>query len=197
MLTDATSETKKAFWNENWYYLSTSTRLQDLQQIMELCFENEKEISQFKEDVLSRHDNIANYCNTLFKECCFKKLDSFLTFCCPQKQKRKLLKQQFLQSNFLDGHCIFSTFKHLGHCDEINEFIEDAYEDADLATEFKKQFTSLPQIQRALVDFVGVGIFSNLVAFVDTFVVTDETAMKLKQDFMKVLKSHLVDGIQW
>ncbi|KAL6960079.1 hypothetical protein U1Q18_049602 [Sarracenia purpurea var. burkii] len=94
-------------------------------------------------------------------------------------------------------YCIFDTFNHLGHCDAINKLIEDAYESADLAIEFKKQFTSLPEIQRALVDFIPEGNFLELVVFVDTFVVTDETAMKLKRDFMKGLKSHLVNGTQW
>ncbi|KAL6960080.1 hypothetical protein U1Q18_049603 [Sarracenia purpurea var. burkii] len=113
-----------------------------------------------------------------------------------KEQKRKHLKQQFLQSNFRAERCIFYVFDHLGHCDAINEFIEDAYEDADLATEFKKQFTSLPAIQHALVNFIPAGNFSKLIAFVDTFVVTDKTAMKLKLDFLKELKSRLVNGTQ-
>ncbi|XP_065210392.1 uncharacterized protein LOC135838620 [Planococcus citri] len=169
LLLDASFEQRHKFWCENWRNLITGARVEDLRKVMKLCFCDENDISSFKEQYMSKYENIGPYCVRALKKGCFEELSKFLYFCYSDKQKARELKQQLLRSNFLGENSILrSDIIHSYH-KQLNAFIEDAFEDVDLCAEFKNQFVSSPATKECLLTCIRSNDFSCLKQLVEAF----------------------------
>ncbi|XP_065210330.1 uncharacterized protein LOC135838575 [Planococcus citri] len=181
VLLDASFEQRQIFWCKNWRNLIAGARVEDLQVVMKLCFCDENDISSFKEQCMSKYENIGPYCVEALKEGCFEELSEFLYFCYSDKQNVKELKQQLLESNFLGENSILRFHVFLSYYKELNAFVEDAFEDVDLRAEFKNQFVSSPVTENHLSKCIRDGDFGCLIGFVETFVPEERVYPFLKQ----------------
>ncbi|XP_065204465.1 uncharacterized protein LOC135834500 isoform X3 [Planococcus citri] len=201
VLLDASIKERNTFWHKNWRYLIVGTRGKDLHRIMELCFRYEADIAKFKDTMIVCRDDVARicvYCMPLLEHGYFKETDDYLIFCCPETWRRKLLKQLILRMVFFDRN--FSlTFRHLLELESMNEFIKDAFEDADieLATEFNNDLVLACTNKDLLRQCIDCGEnFSSryLIRFIDILVQTEEVRITLKKNIMNYVKDFLING---
>ncbi|XP_065210382.1 uncharacterized protein LOC135838611 [Planococcus citri] len=194
VLLDASFEQRHKFWCENWRNLITGARVEDLQAVMKLCFRNENDISSFKEQYMSKYENIGPYCVDSLKDRWFKEVNEFLSFCHSDQQKARELKQQVLRSNFLGENSVLRYSISKSYNKELNAFVEDAFDDVDLRVEFKNQFVSSPATQNYLFKCIRVGNFGCLIELVEAFVPEEQDVRVLKQRLLHNFKEQLVSG---
>ncbi|XP_065204483.1 uncharacterized protein LOC135834500 isoform X20 [Planococcus citri] len=202
VLLDSSRKERNTFWHTNWRCLINGTRGKDLQRIMELCFKNEQDIVKFKETVIPEDEyaSIGVYCRPLLKHGYFEEIDDLLIFCCPEIQKRKNLKQHFLRLVFLDDDFSF-TLRHFLEVESMNEFINDAFEDVELATDFKNNCV-LSCTDKYFLHQRTVGVRSTfswfsadyLVHFIDTLVQTEKHTVFFKQRILNYVRDFLING---
>ncbi|XP_065210427.1 uncharacterized protein LOC135838639 [Planococcus citri] len=197
VLLDASFEQRHKFWCENWRNLIFGAPVEDLLEVMKLCFRYENDISSFKEQYMSKYENIGPYCVKALKDGCFEELSKFLYFCYSDKQNVKQLKQQLLRSNFLGGDSILSFDVFCSYHEELNSFVEDAFDDVDLRAEFRNQFVSSTVTEEHLSKCILVGDFHYLTQFVETFVPEEPAVRVLKQRFFDDFNERLVSGVIW
>ncbi|XP_065224198.1 uncharacterized protein LOC135848258 isoform X4 [Planococcus citri] len=181
VLKSATFEERSSFWFNSWENLILGKSVDDLQQIMKLCFENDDAIIVFKEE-LSKSKDVQNLCVELIKEPNFEELNDFVNFCYLNEDTARLYKQQLLQSNFLDGRSVF-RYQHFSHSTQFNKFICDAYNNDDLATDFKNQLFLSPVVQDHLprwVFSVVIKEWNRFIEFFDTFVSSERMMQEIK-----------------
>ncbi|XP_065210319.1 uncharacterized protein LOC135838564 [Planococcus citri] len=194
VLLDASFEQRHKFWCNNWRNLISGARVRELLAVMKLCFRDENDVSLFKEQHMSKYENIRPYCVDLLRLCYFKELRAFLSFCCSNEQKLRELKQQLLRSNVLGENSILS-YTICRSYKELNALVEDAFaEDVDLLVEFKNQFVSSPVTERHFCDYIDSGDFDDLIQFVETFA-PEEAVHVLKQRLFDVFNEYLVSGV--
>ncbi|XP_065210351.1 uncharacterized protein LOC135838588 [Planococcus citri] len=193
VLLEATFEQRHKFWCKNWRNLINGARVKDLLAVMKLCFRNENDVSLFKEQHMSKYENIGPYCVELLRLCYFKELRVLLSFCCSDEQKLRELKQQLLRSNFLGENSILS-YTICRSYKELNALVEDAFEDVGLRVEFKNQFVSSPVTEHYFCDYIDSGEFDRLIQFVETFA-PEEAVHVLKQRLLDFFNEHLVSGV--
>ncbi|XP_065224195.1 uncharacterized protein LOC135848258 isoform X1 [Planococcus citri] len=182
VLNSATFEERSSFWTNSWHNLILGKSVDDLQQIMELCFENADAIIQYKRKVMEKSKHVHNLCVELIKEPNFEELNDFVNFCYPNKDTARLFKQQLLQSNLLHGRSVF-RYQHFSHATQFNKFICDAYNKVDLATNFKNQLMLSPVIQHHLprwVFSVLINEWNRFLEFLEIFVSSEQMAQEIK-----------------
>ncbi|XP_065225962.1 uncharacterized protein LOC135849444 isoform X2 [Planococcus citri] len=186
-LSDATSAERSRFWFDCWEDLVESARCKDLAKIMKLCFENEHDRTQFKENIMANSRRVHCFCSMLLQWLCFDQLNNFASFLWSDVQRARSFKQQILRSTFLGSNdtIIDRTFRETK---ELNKFIEDAFANAELSTDFKNQLMSLPEIQRSLSQLSLYVPFELLVEFIDTFVSLETTLLEMKARIIDELK---------
>ncbi|XP_065204240.1 uncharacterized protein LOC135834311 [Planococcus citri] len=194
ILLDASYEQRHKCWCENWLNLISGARVDDLLGVMKLCFRNENDITSFKEQYMSKYENIGPYCVQLLEHGCFKELSEFLTFCCSDRNLVTELKQQLLRSNFLGEDSILRFGVFCKHTEQLNAFVEDAFEDVDLRIEFKNQFVSSPVTEDHLFDCIRLGSFDCAIQFVEIFVPEERAVNVLKQRLLNNFNARLVSG---
>ncbi|XP_065224894.1 uncharacterized protein LOC135848798 [Planococcus citri] len=191
ILSYATYEQRNAFWHNGWHRLIYKIRGEDLHAIMKLCFHNEDEITRFKENVMANHDSVLGLCGFLLQEMYLNDLNDFVNFLLPKIQPARNFKQQLLQSTFFDDRqfdpcSTRGTF--IRKSEEFDEFISEACNDVDVATNVKNQLMSSPSIQNQIsVDALFVTT-EELIKFTDLFVLNEEILLQLKTrtiDFLK------------
>ncbi|XP_065204201.1 uncharacterized protein LOC135834281 [Planococcus citri] len=197
VLLDASYEQRHKFWYDNWRNLISGARVDDLLGVMRLCFQNENDVSLFKQQYMSKYENIGPYCVELLEGGCFKELSEFLSFCYSDQNKVKELKQQLLRSNFLGEDSILRFGIFCFHTKPLNEFVEDAFEDVGLRTEFKNQFVSSPVTEDYLFDCIRLGYFGCVIQFVEIFVPDERAVNVLKQRLLANFRERLVSGVIW
>ncbi|XP_065203907.1 uncharacterized protein LOC135833997 [Planococcus citri] len=190
VLHDVTFEERNAFWHKHWCALIRNAEVEDLLEMMNLCFRNEHEIRVFKNDIMCKYENFDYYCITSLKEGRIDKLNEYLDFCCPDEQKRRQLKQRLLRENLVStvGFQLYYEFKSL------NEFIDDAFERNDARVEFKSTFITSPMTEQFLFKFIREGDFALLMKFVDTFVSQQPVIEPLKTRLYDYFKEQLIAG---
>ncbi|XP_065225689.1 uncharacterized protein LOC135849264 [Planococcus citri] len=192
ILSDASFEQRNAFWNNTWLSLIDGTRPTDLHRIMKLCFENENDIAKFKETTMAVYENISPYCVEVMKTGCFNELNDTLVSCCPETEKRKDFKRRLLRSCFLGEDSVF-CFTHLIKVKPMNEFIDDAFDDADLAADFKNQVLYTHEAIMSMSKCI-TSMYSHIytINFVDTFASNEQVVEFVKQGVLKSLRYHLI-----
>ncbi|XP_065217647.1 uncharacterized protein LOC135843629 [Planococcus citri] len=180
----ATLEERTAFWRNCWNHLITLIRsddLQHLQRIIKLCIEDDDEISRFKRNVLAESDLVQKRCVSYLTNADFDILNTFVSFCFPELLTARTFKQQLLQLAFLGENCPFNS-RIVRGLDVFNEFIDEAYQDADSSTDFKNKFVSSPSNQLRLCELTCSGEVSlkELVKFIHSLGSTEQTVSQIK-----------------
>ncbi|XP_065224053.1 uncharacterized protein LOC135848169 [Planococcus citri] len=188
ILQDASSEERNSFLRNCWSELTKRVRRKNLQEVVELCFENEDELNQFKRNVMINSRDMLRYCVALLQDSCFEELNAFASFCCAELQAARNLKQRILQSAFLDVDCKLSL-DNIVRVGDLNEFVNDAFDNVDLSTDFKKELISSSSFMKHLWRFVvpdqSVSSLKTLDKFINTmFSITEEILMQAKQSFI-------------
>ncbi|XP_065223506.1 uncharacterized protein LOC135847741 [Planococcus citri] len=188
-LQDASLKERNLFWRNCWDRLVDETLVgEDLQRVIELCFENEDEINQFKQNVLVKSEDFFKLCVRLLECALFKKLNSLVRFCCPESPAACNFREQVLQSVFLDGHWNL-TGKHVHKVDEFNDFVKD------VSSNFKNRFISSPSFMEQLLFLLSnefQHVYSHMIIkFIDTLVTTEDTVMQAKMNLIDALKAYL------
>ncbi|XP_065224900.1 uncharacterized protein LOC135848801 isoform X2 [Planococcus citri] len=184
----ATYEKRNAFWHSGWHRLIYEIRGEDLHEIMKLCFQNDDEVTQFKKNVMANNNSVLDLCAFLLRDTYFNGLNDFVSFLLPEIQAARNFKQQLLQSTFFkDRHFYFSKI-FIQKSKEFDEFISGAYNDVDVAKNFKNQFVSLPSIQKRILDCASFVPIEQLIKFTDLFVSNEEILLQIETrivDFSK------------
>ncbi|XP_065224671.1 uncharacterized protein LOC135848649 [Planococcus citri] len=187
-LSDATSVERSKFWFDSWLELVESTRSKDLAKIMKLCFENEDEIAQFKENVIANSDSVRFFCRILQVRMCLDELNEFANFLFTEIQAARNFKQQVLRLGYLGSENDFSDAT-LRKTKEFSKFIDDAFGNIDLSANFKNQLLSAPEMQRKLSDFALLVSYEQLVIeFIDTFISAENPLLEIKARIIRALK---------
>ncbi|XP_065204478.1 uncharacterized protein LOC135834500 isoform X15 [Planococcus citri] len=196
VLSDASFEDMNAFWRKNWRRVMVDMSGADLHRIMKFCFEDENDITQFKETSMAEYGNISVYCHALMKLGYFKKLNEVLIFCCTDTNKRKDIKQRLIQSCFSDDSWVIVE-SHLTEVELINEFVNDAFDNSETAANFKNAITSFRRVESILRDRI-IPCFkctsNHLIHFIETLVQTEEVIVTLKEDILNYLRAFLIGG---
>ncbi|XP_065203392.1 uncharacterized protein LOC135833475 [Planococcus citri] len=189
ILRDASLKKRNLFWRNCWNFLIQAVRSKDLQRVIKLCFKNEDEINQFKQNVIVKNGDVLQLCVALLDDAFLKELNAFVTFCCPELQGRRIFKQQILQSAFLDEDCLLSG-EILREIDEFNDFVED------VSTYIKNRLISSPSVMERLSSIICTGLVSSetIIKFIDTLASTElkeETVVQAKKSLIDSLKKYL------
>ncbi|XP_065204490.1 uncharacterized protein LOC135834500 isoform X27 [Planococcus citri] len=196
VLSDASFEERNAFWHKNWRNVMTDMYGTDLHRMMKLCFKDENDINLFKETYMAEYENIRAYCNTLMYRGYFRELNAFLIFCCTDTSKRKVIKRHLIQWWFFNDSLVIKE-RHLYSAKLMNEFINDAFDDAETAANFKTGFVSYRRIERILSECIletSECSCYDLIQFIDTLVQTEEVTVALKQEILDFMRGSLSFG---
>ncbi|XP_065223825.1 uncharacterized protein LOC135847990 isoform X2 [Planococcus citri] len=193
VLSYATYDERKTFWNYHWPDLVDETRCKDFEKIMKICLEKEDEITHFKENVMAHDSTFRKLSNIYFRCAHFDQLNDYANFLWPEiPTSRIIFKQQVLQSA-LSGKWNVYGERLLNKAKEFDEFINDAYCDVDISKNFKNQLMSSPRTQ----DLLGLPISAlrtskeNFVKFIDTFVSNEQTLLQIKTSLIDDLKARI------
>ncbi|XP_065224170.1 uncharacterized protein LOC135848253 isoform X6 [Planococcus citri] len=185
-LTCATFEERTLFWERCWRDLIERKNTKELQQIMETCFENGDAIIRYKEDVMAPCQYVQRHCGWLLRKPDFDELNDFVNFCYPNEDAARLFKQKFIKSNFLRKNRVFRE-TYFGQATQFNKFINDAYNNTTLATNFKNNLLSLPVIRRFTPKWRGLCSqiswseqLTGFMEFIETFASTEPHLKRIK-----------------
>ncbi|XP_065224206.1 uncharacterized protein LOC135848260 isoform X4 [Planococcus citri] len=190
----ATFDERSSFWTNCWPNLILGKNVEDLQQIMQRCFENGDAIIQYKENVMSTSEHVQNLCAEILKEYEFKKLNDLVDFCCPNAETTRHLKQQLLlQSHAFDDKYYLKIWLIIhSNTTQFEKFIDDAYENSDLAADYKNQFLmSLLASEHELRSWIYCALDCNwkeFSKFIETFVSTEQAMLRLKTRIIDIVK---------
>ncbi|XP_065224164.1 uncharacterized protein LOC135848253 isoform X2 [Planococcus citri] len=186
VLTCATTEERSLFWSKCWPNLIKFKNANQLQQIMEICFENFDAIIQYKENVMASSEHLQDLCRWLLRKPDFDKLNDIVNFCFSNEDATRLFKLQSLESNFLRSDPVLQE-SHFGQVTQFNKFINDTYNDTTLAIKFKNHLLSLPVIRCFTPKWWGLcnkstgsEQLAEFVEFIETFASTERNLKRIK-----------------
>ncbi|XP_065225958.1 uncharacterized protein LOC135849442 isoform X5 [Planococcus citri] len=149
ILSSATLEQRNTFWQNCWSHLISGIRPDNLQQIMNLCFENESEMTEFKLKIMSENGAGRRQCVSLLLEMRYDELNNFVDFCFPETREARNFKQQILRLSFIDeDHCLSRLFSY--QSEEVLSFISYVFDNVDQCNDFKNRLMSTPSVRRVL-----------------------------------------------
>ncbi|XP_065209607.1 uncharacterized protein LOC135838025 [Planococcus citri] len=189
VLADAPFEARSVFWNANWRVVLPGTKMEDLQQFLTLCCETESDIILFKNNNLSKYENVGQFCLEYLKKFSFDELNQYLNFCCVEKETISALQLELLTDylNFLRGTCppvnnLTKENNFIHHIHSLCAFIDDVYNDIDLAADFKTQVLLAPRTIELLARYVIENQLEEVMQFVlvDSFAVSEEATNNFK-----------------
>ncbi|XP_065204487.1 uncharacterized protein LOC135834500 isoform X24 [Planococcus citri] len=196
LLSDASFEDRNNFWKKNWRNLIVDTRGKDLHRIMKLCFKDENDIAKFMETNMFNYESISARCIRALTLGDFEQLNDVLIFCCPDAEKRMELKQRLLRSCISDPSFDLS-YDDFSEFELLNEFINDAFANAEVAADFKNCIISfctfdcvlLHQCIRLTREYSS----DDLIHFIDTFVSNEGVINISKQRILEHVRNWLLD----
>ncbi|XP_065223464.1 uncharacterized protein LOC135847725 [Planococcus citri] len=189
----ASLEERMSFWQNCWPLLIAAARGDDLQRIAALCFENEHQINEFKQNIIGSSEHMRIFCFQLLRNGeYFDCLAELVSFVWPEVQNARNFKQQILRECFLNTRSKFEANIVLYH-KKFNDFIADAFDSVDLSTEFKTQLILSSAIQNTLWRLIYRGRVSvqQVLEFMGTFVATEETLGLLKWNMIGIVKAYV------
>ncbi|XP_065213595.1 uncharacterized protein LOC135840818 isoform X2 [Planococcus citri] len=150
MLSDASVEEKNQFWSKNWIRLINRLAITELNQLLSLCFnDDENKIIEFKTTSLTTLQSTRTRCSKLLNDLSFKELNEYLNFCYPDEQTRKTMCVSLLSEEFKLNYLNLGKVSPL-----LRDFINDAYDDVNLATDFKTQLLFSPSLLSTFKNFI-------------------------------------------
>ncbi|XP_065209589.1 uncharacterized protein LOC135838017 [Planococcus citri] len=201
VLTDALFEARSAFWNANFHVVLPGTKMEDLQQFLTLCCETESDIILFKKNHMSKYENVGQVCLEYLKKFSFDELNQYLNFCCVEKETISALKLElltdylnFLHNNYPPMRRTGTENNIIGHIHSLCAFIDDVYNDIDLAADFKTQVLLAPRTIELLARYVIENHLEEVMPFVDSFAVSEEAAINFKHVLVPSLVNLLSTG---
>ncbi|XP_065225957.1 uncharacterized protein LOC135849442 isoform X4 [Planococcus citri] len=188
ILSCATFEQKKPFWRNCWRSLIKGARVGELQRIIKLCFENEEEIAEFRKNVMARSRIVRRRCVLLLLNADFDELNALVDFCNPDSETARICKQEILRSSFL-GQSTSLNPNIIKKGEKFRLFVDNAFNNADLSTDFKNQLMSSLANQIKLSSYILSWSvpFKALMEFVDVFPLTEQCALQMKEHIKKYL----------
>ncbi|XP_065202544.1 uncharacterized protein LOC135832929 [Planococcus citri] len=186
VLEEAPFEAKSSFWRENWRNILVSIKPTDLQRLMNLCLKNESDVNLFKNNNLSKYENISVNCSMLMDQSRWTELEEFLNFCCSEKETNLALRIKCLNSHLSTFQnttdLIRLSRKILKNFLSFSTFVDDTYcSDLTLAADFKNRFLFSPGTMRNLSQCVARNKLEKVMKFVDTFVMSEQAAVDFKE----------------
>ncbi|XP_065223513.1 uncharacterized protein LOC135847744 [Planococcus citri] len=169
---------RNSFWHNCWHLLIAMVPGEDLQRIMNLCFENnERKMAKFKQHTMAISETVRELCVELLRKGKhFNYLIEFVSFMCPEKQTASDYKQLIVESYFL-GQC-YSGISN--RSEKFIEFITDAYTTVDeLSVDFKTQ----PMFSEVWAN--------TLIKFIHEYVSTEEAVVQRKIRIAELVKEYL------
>ncbi|XP_065224174.1 uncharacterized protein LOC135848253 isoform X10 [Planococcus citri] len=193
-LSFATSEERNSLWIRIWLDLIADTRIKDLQRMMELCFDFEADITHFKEEIMVSNEKVLEMCVSLLRAGYFTELNEFLRFLYPKVRDSSNFRRKLLQIAFLGEDGQFAS-EIVNRIKEFNEFVNDAFTEADLqGTDFKIQFISSLKIQKLILIYLHPRYnvdLKSVMQFIETFS-SEETLLLMKTKIIDDLKLNFV-----
>ncbi|XP_065224241.1 uncharacterized protein LOC135848288 [Planococcus citri] len=193
-LSSATYEKRRTFWSDCWKHLIKGTRCRDFQKIMNLCFESEDEIIQFKENVMANSEEFLQICDSFLRELHVDELNEFVSLSRPEIQAARIFKQNLLQSVFFGQRPEFSQ-KIIARSTEFNDFINEAYNDTDLSLQFKNQLISSSLVQKMLTQTALLVPIEKFAEFMDAFVTNEQSLQQIKKRIVNELGDEVGCGV--
>ncbi|XP_065204470.1 uncharacterized protein LOC135834500 isoform X8 [Planococcus citri] len=194
LLSVASFEDRNVFWKKNCRNLIVDTRGNDLQRIMELCFKDENDIAKFKETNMFDYESISACCIRALGIGHFEHVDDILIFCFPDAEKRMDSKQRLLRSCVSDESFVLKI-RDFSKFELMNEFIDDTFDDAEYASDFKNCIISFCAIEDVLHQCIHLGCeysSDHFIRFIDTFVSNEEVRNSLKQRVLEYVRNSLL-----
>ncbi|XP_065213593.1 uncharacterized protein LOC135840817 [Planococcus citri] len=180
MLSDASIDEKNQFWNNNWRKMMNVMDSTQLNKLLGLCFDNdENKIAEFKTTTLSAWENIRGRCSKLLNYQRFEELNDFLSYCYPDDQARKTVAVNLLVEDF---KLTYDSFKKISPL--LIDFINDAYDDVNLATDFRTQFLFSPssvETFRAFTHSYSLENFHHIMLVIDILAPSEQIARDFKK----------------
>ncbi|XP_065225954.1 uncharacterized protein LOC135849442 isoform X1 [Planococcus citri] len=188
ILSSVTFEQKKLFLSNCWRRLMNGARVEDLRRIVKLCSKNKREIAEFKRNAVASSRIVLDCCMPLTLNGHFDELNALVDYFFPEIEKARTLKQEILRSFFL-GQSSFLNPNVIKSGNELLAFIDIAFNNADLSTDFKNQLMSSPENQEKLTSYLCCRNvpFEALMEFFDLFALTEQTALQIKERVRKDL----------
>ncbi|KAL6955811.1 hypothetical protein U1Q18_050131, partial [Sarracenia purpurea var. burkii] len=143
ILMDAPIKDRRTFWNKHWDTLTYAIKPGDFRILMNLCFNNdENQKNEFKRNVLAKEydETIHPQLEELLGYGFFTELEEFLAFWCLNEQTKKQIRFRLLRGDFIISKDLIYKASLL------NKFIDDAFENNDLATDFKNKLLVAPEL---------------------------------------------------
>ncbi|XP_065224184.1 uncharacterized protein LOC135848253 isoform X19 [Planococcus citri] len=190
ILSSATFKERGEFLHKTWRHLIARTRIEDLQRLMQLCFENENEMARFKKSLVADTDHLQQLCLSYLKDAAFLKLNELVSFYFPEMDSAKDFKQRILQFTLFSDDRSFTAI--VSKFDKFNDFINGA----DLSTDFKNQLMTSPEIQlqlsnMACTPFGARVVYGGIMKFIETFASTEQILLQMKNRIMDSIKQSL------
>ncbi|XP_065213600.1 uncharacterized protein LOC135840818 isoform X7 [Planococcus citri] len=180
MLSDASVEEKKQFWSNNWRMLIDLMGPTQLDQFLSLCFDDdENKITEFKTTTLFALENIRGKCSRLLKNLRFEELNDFLSYCYPNEQTLKSIRLNLLVEEFKLNDYNLEKVSPL-----LRDFINDAFDDVNLATDFKTQLLFSPSLMETFEIFIYTNSFENfhnIMLVIDILAPSEQIARDFKK----------------
>ncbi|XP_065202586.1 uncharacterized protein LOC135832953 [Planococcus citri] len=187
-LKDTPFDARNTLWRENWRVLLSRRTIPNFKQCMNLCFENESNVNVlvFKENNLSKYENIKDKCSEIIKKSHWSELDEFLNLCSLENQTYVALRVKYLDKHLEFFH---SEYIYEGRFDRfidnfhsLDKFINDTYQEVGLAADFKNRLLLAPKMIEVLARYVIWNKdLDKIMEFVDAFVITEQAAVDFKQ----------------
>ncbi|XP_065213539.1 uncharacterized protein LOC135840785 isoform X2 [Planococcus citri] len=179
VLSDASAEDRRIFWKTHWSNLMHVLLMKSLNQLMSLCFGNdENEIVKFKLDSLSKLKNVGkNIGLGLLSKRYFEDLNELLNFCSSDEGSRGKFKRNLLK------HFKFTYEDSKLEYDGLNDFINDAYDNASQNAEFRTRLLSTPShsINEVLSVYCSAGRFHHAIQFIEALAPSEQVALDVKR----------------
>ncbi|XP_065202578.1 uncharacterized protein LOC135832948 [Planococcus citri] len=187
ILSEIPLKTRNTLWHENWRAVLPYKKSKDLQKFMNLCFNSKSDIILFKKNNLSEFEYIKLNCFEYMKELRFQELNEFLTFCCVEEQNFPDLHVKLLNGllNYFFNMSSVGLSKAVNFISKIhplNTFIDEAFNDVDLAADFKNRFLFTSRTIEILARCLAASIeLEKVMEFVDLFAISKQTAKDFKE----------------
>ncbi|XP_065223456.1 uncharacterized protein LOC135847714 [Planococcus citri] len=196
ILSYASLQERSQFWVNCWNNLIRGVHVDDLQKVMEMCFESKDEMIRFKNNIMAMDTSAVSLCVILLCGCGFfcDALNDFMNFLWPDVQLLRHLKQALLQTTLLNEQAL--SIYMIWEAEKLDEFIGDAFSNVELSTDFKNRLVSLPRVQNYLLVNIStryhLPTLKAVMLFIDKFASIEQTRLAIKTCIMDSVKQCLV-----
>ncbi|KAL6977999.1 hypothetical protein U1Q18_050369 [Sarracenia purpurea var. burkii] len=171
------------FWRKHWTDIVKGVKSIYLDQMIKLCFRNEKEITKFKKSHMTVYSKISIYCGELLSEGYFDELNDFLSFCTSDQSVLKGWKRTMLTTpTYRLKFCIFDS-DDTAKMRAFDEFISEIYSEPERRRIFKCHMVTSASNFEFLQSCVNNGFLIPVKNFVNLFLTNEAEIKAVKKEF--------------